>query len=75
MNLVGQGLNRPIWRILLLVLISANTAYQMWRTWGQPEFWALVIAGLILGLVAAYAGKNRREDLQARQRGARTFGL
>ena len=69
-----RGLNRRVWHRLFLVLISANAAYQLWRTWGKPEFWPLVIGGLILGLIAAYAGKNRREDLQARLPGTTMFG-
>jgi len=74
MELVAQGLNRRIWHVLYLVVMSSFVSYQLWRTWGQAEFWPLLIGGLIFGLVVGYAGKNRREDLQARLPGARTFG-
>jgi hypothetical protein len=46
----------------------------MWQTWGKPEFWPIVGVSLVLSFLAVKAGKDRREDLQARLPGARTLG-
>jgi hypothetical protein len=48
--------------------------FQMWQTWEKPEFWPIVGVSLVLTGLAVKAGKDRREDLQARLPGARTLG-
>ena len=67
-------MKRRVWRVFYVVVMGAYAAFQMWRSWGKPEFWPLVALSLVLSLIVIKAGKDRKEDLEARLPGARTFG-
>jgi 1,4-dihydroxy-2-naphthoate octaprenyltransferase len=68
-------MTRRIWRVVYAALMLAWVTFQMWKVWGTPEFWPMVVFSLIFSLVVSKAAKDRQEDLRARLPGARTFGL
>jgi len=63
-----------MWQWLFVAVYVSFVPFEMWRMWGKPEFWPLVGVSLVLTLVFVKAGRERREDLQARLPGARTLG-
>lgn len=67
-------MKRLVRQLLFLAVMLPYAAFETWRHWGTPEFWPLVGFSLVMSLLLLHAGKQRREDLQARLPGARTLG-
>lgn len=67
-------MKRRIWQWLFVAVYVPYVTFHMWQMWGKPEFWPIVGVSLVLTLLAVKAGRERREDLQARLPGARTLG-
>jgi hypothetical protein len=67
-------MKRLIWQWLFVAVYVPYVTFLMWQIWGKPEFWPLVGVSLVLSSLAVKAGRNRREELQARLPGARTLG-
>jgi len=67
-------MKRRVWQLLFVAVYVPYVTFQMWQAWGKPEFWPIVGVSLVLTVLAVKAGRDRREDLQARLPGARTIG-
>lgn len=67
-------MRRRLWPWLFFGVYVPYVTFGMWRMWGKPEFWPIVGVSLVLSVLAVKAGRERRENLQARLPGARTLG-